>query len=151
MRILKDMDSSDEPKPGRASRANWIAAGFLVAFAASVFTVIFTGLKAINTSPEFDSGFRSVTLAPGDVREIELMFDSPARYAAATLFVTLPSMLDFAEGSGEESSVGVVPGSNHFTVAVEAREAGSGYLIARVEADEPVGLYRVFVTVADSP
>jgi len=145
------MDSSDEPKPGRAGRANWIAAGFLAAFAASVFTVIFTGLKAINTSPEFDSGFRSVTLEPGDERAIELVFDSPAAYAAATLYVTLPPMLDFARGSREQSSVAVEPGSNYFTVTVEAREVGSGYLIARVEADEPVGLYRVFVTVTDSP
>jgi hypothetical protein len=145
------MNASLEPKPRRTNRARWIAAGFLAAFAASVFTVIYTGLKAINTSPEFDSGFRSVTLAPGDERAIELTFDSPAAYPAATLYVTLPSMLDFAEDSREESSVAVEPGSNHFMVAVAAREVGSGYLIGRVEAGEPVGLYRVFVTVTDSP
>lgn len=145
------MDSSHEPKPGRTSRANWIAAGFLAAFAASVFTVIFTGLKAINTNPEFDSGFRPVTLAPGDVQAIELVFESPALYAEATLYVTLPSMLDFAEGDSEQTPVAIVPGSNRFTIVVEAREVGRGYLIARVEAEEPVGLYRVFVTVTDSP
>jgi hypothetical protein len=142
------MDPSVEPKT-RAGRANWIAAGFVGAFAASIFTVIYTGLNVEGTSAEFDSGFRSVTLAPGERRSIELQFDSPAAYPEATLDLTLPPMLEIAAPTGARWPVAVVPGPNTFPVVVNAGETGSGYIVARLQADVPVGLYRVFVTVTD--
>jgi hypothetical protein len=142
------MDPSVEPKP-RSSRARWIGAGFVGAFAASIFTVIYTGLNVEGTSAEFDAGFRSVTLAPGERRTIELVFDSPAAHPDSTLELTLPPMLELATSNSAWRSVAVVPGSNSFPVEIRARETGSGYIVARVEADAPVGLYRVFVTVTD--
>jgi hypothetical protein len=145
----KRMDPTLEPKPRRTDRARWIAAGFIGAFAASVFTVIYTGLNVEGSRAEFDVGFRPVTLAPGEQRTIELVFDSPAAYPESTLDVTLPPMLEFAAASAKRSTVALVPGSNSFPIVIEAREPGSGYLVARVEAGQPVGLYRVFVTVTE--
>ena len=148
--MLQEMNTS-EPNPQRSSRARWIAAGFIGAFAASVLTVIYTGLNVEGTSAEFDAGFRSVTLAPGERRTIDLVFDSNAAHPESTLKITLPPMLALAAGSTEQSAVSLEPGSNRFSIVIEAREPGSGYLIGRVEAGEPVGLYRVFVTVSDDP
>lgn len=147
--FLKDMDPILEPKPRRTDRARWIAAGFIGAFAASIFTVIYTGLNVEGSRADFDAGFRPVTLAPGEQRTIELVFDSPAAHPESTLDITLPPMLELAAGSEERSAVALVPGSNSFRVVIEAREPGSGYLVARVEAEQPVGLYRVFVTVTE--
>ena len=72
----------------------WVAIGFLVAFATSVFTVIYTGLKPEGERAVFDTGFRAVTLAPGERRAIELVFDSDAAYSEATLVITLPAMAE---------------------------------------------------------
>lgn len=142
------MDPSVEPT-ARTSRARWIAAGFIGAFAASIFTVIYTGLNVEGTTAEFDAGFRSVTLAPGERREIELTFESSAAYPESMLELTLPPMLELATANGARQPVAVAPGANRFTVEVRAVEAGSGYIVARVRADVPVGLDRIFVTVTD--
>lgn len=142
------MDRDLEHEAPRGRPAKWIAAGFIGAFAASVFTVIYTGLNVEGSNAEFDAGFRSVTLAPGERRSIELAFDSPAAYAEATLELTLPPMLESPAGLAP-MGVSLVPGANHFDVVVEATATGSGYLVARVESGDPVGLYRVFVTVTD--
>jgi hypothetical protein len=143
------MDRGKDAKPRRAS---WIAAGFIGAFAASIFTVIYTGLNVEGTSAEFDAGFRSVTLAPGERRTIELEFESPAAHPEATLEISLPPMLELTAGpagDGRRRPVALAPGGNTLTVEVAAVETGSGYIVARVEAGAPVGLYRVFVTVTD--
>jgi len=146
------MDRGQEEKSRQANRARWIAAGFVGAFAASIFTVIYTGLNVEGTSAEFDAGFRSVTLAPGERRTIELEFESAAAHPEATLEINLPPMLELAPsaaGDGGRRPVALMPGGNTLTVEVAAVETGSGYIVARVEAGAPVGLYRVFVTVTD--
>jgi hypothetical protein len=131
-------------------RGNWIAIGFLGAFAASIFTIIYTGLNVQGSRAEFDAGDRFVIIAPGEQRTIDFEFDSPAAHPEATLKVTLPPMLDLVEGESVQSEVSLVPGGNTFPLVVEGREEGEGYLVGRVLADgKPVGLYRVFVTVAD--
>lgn len=141
------MEPSVEPKP-RTGRARWIAAGFIGAFAASILTVITTGLNVEGRRAEFDSGFRSVTLAPGERRSIELEFESEAAHPEATLELTLPPMLELVAAT-EARPVAVVPGSNRFAIEIRADEIGSGYIVARLQADVPIGLYRVFVTVAN--
>jgi hypothetical protein len=132
-------------------KGNWIAIGFLAAFAASIFTIIYTGLNVQGSSrAEFDAGDRFVIIAPGEQRTIDFEFDSPAAHPEATLKITLPPMLDLVEGESVQSQVSLVPGGNTFPIVVEGRENGEGYLVGRVQADgQPVGLYRVFVTVAD--
>ena len=141
------MNAETERKPAAAGRARWIAAGFVGAVAASIVTVIWTGLMVEGRPGEFDAGFRSVTLVVGEVRPIELIFDSPAAHAAAGFALDLPAPLGLAAGEAATRTVELVPGTNVITVTVRAQAAGSGYLEARLTGDEPIALERVFVTV----
>ena len=145
MNQSSDSDASNPRKP------RWIAFGFLGAFAASILTVIYTGLSVEGVLGEFDAGFRPVTLAVGEVRTIDLVFDSDVEFPEATLGVTLPEMVQFSAQTEARTPAAVAAGSNTFRVDIEAMELGRGYLIARVENvdGEPIGLYRVFVTVSD--
>jgi len=145
------MNTDSGQRAARSGRATWIAAGFLGAFAASVLTVIYTGLMVEGSRTEFDAGFRSVTLGTGEVRRIELYFDSPAPAADARLIVELPPVVVPAAGAAAgsiERSVEVEPGRNVFAIEVSGRAPGSGYLEARLVAGAPLALERVFVTVA---
>jgi hypothetical protein len=140
--------NTETEKP--AGKAYWIAAGFLGAFAASILTVIYTGLMVEGSPSEFDAGFRSVTMKIGETRRIDLRFESLLPEANARLVVELPDELEYAEGGTAgtlERVVSLVSGTNIITVEVRGRTAGSDYLIARVSAAEPIALERVFLTV----
>jgi len=144
------MRKAKDARQRKAARAKWIAAGFLGAFATSVFTVIYTGLNVEGSRAEFDSGFRSVTIAMGEAQTVDLVFESDAEYADARLEVTLPEPVRFAGQKYTDRAptpVAIVIGRNTIPVEIEAVAPGSGYLSARLEADEPIGIYRVFVTV----
>ena len=145
------MNQTSDSATTSARKLRWIAFGFIGAFAASVLTVIYTGLNVEGVLGEFDAGFRPVTLAVGEVRAIDLEFDSETAYPEAILEIILPEMVEFSAQSEARTAAPVAAGSNTFSVAIEAMALGRGYLIARVEAasGEPIGLYRVFVTVAD--
>jgi len=140
------MSKASEKTESKGGRANWVAAGFLGAFALSVFTVIYTGLNVGGySSAEFDAGFRSVTMAVGEVRTVDLVFESTSQNPDATLSLIVPDAVALV-GSAEVP-VTLSAGENVVPVEVRGTEAGSGYLVARVESEEPIGLYRVFLTV----
>ena len=144
-------DDSDIRQTG-SGKARWVAIGFISAFFASIFTVIYTGLNVEGTSAEFDSGFRSVTLSVGETRTVGLEFESPSAYPEAILEVTLPEAVKLpgqTETGLNSTPVSVVAGENTFQIDITAGSPGSGYLVARVAAGEPVGIYRVFVTVTE--
>ena len=145
--------NSDSASPRAGTRkAKWIARGFLAAFVLSVLTVIYTGLSVDGFVGEFDSGFRSVTFAAGESRSIDLRFDSPSGFSEASLEISLPGIVEFASESefpAGRQAVTIVPGENVFAVTVRGVEPGSGYLIGRIAAREPIDLYRVFLTVTD--
>lgn len=144
---MSDASSTRQPATGKA---RWIAIGFIGAFSASIFTVIYTGLNVEGSSAEFDSGFRSVTMAVGETRTVDLQFESASAYSQAVLEVTLPDAVQLpgrAESGVARRPVSVVSGENTFRIDIAASSPGSGYLEARVTAGQPVGIYRVFVTV----
>jgi hypothetical protein len=144
------MNTESEKPSAVPGRLRWIATGFIAAFAASVLTVIYTGLMVEGSRSEFDVGFRSVSLAPGETRSIELIFHASQPVERARLTVELPPVLSFT-GSGPagvpEQTVRLEPGTNVFAVDVRGGSPGSGYLQARLAADEPIAVERVFVTV----
>ena len=139
---------------GRVSKRTptWVAFGFLGAFAASVLTVIYTGLNVRDHGAAFDSGFRSVTMSVGEVRTIELLFQSAEAVSDATLEVNLPDMVEFARESDYQQArtpVAVTVGSNSFAIDIEATAVGKDYLRTSIVKDIAIDVYRVFVTVAD--
>jgi len=146
------MNQTSDRRKTSVRKPRWIALGFIGAFATSIFTVIYTGLNVEGSLAEFDSGFRPVTMAVDEVRTIDLVFESLTPYSEATLAVTLPSMVELSGESGNGEAqwpVALAVGTNSLPVSVRAKEPGRGYLSARIEADEPVGVYRVFITVMD--
>jgi len=146
MNRTTERQSSDTGKPG------WIAIGFIGAFALSVFTVIYTGLNVRGHGAAFDGGFRSVTMAVGEVKSVELVFESQHDLDDVMLEVTLPDMLEFAAETGARRAprpVSLDIGSNHFSVDIEATGAGRGYLRSFVVKDETIDVYRIFVVVED--
>lgn len=137
---------SDKPASGKR-RARWVAAGFVGAFAASVGTVIWSGLKVDGYVGEFQAGFRAVTLQSGESRNFDLAFDVPVTVADARLELTLPACLVPADGQGISRPVALAAGPNEMTIELTAAGECSGYMYARVIGDEPLDLERIFVTV----
>ena len=148
------MNAESDPEQPQPRSARWVAYGFLGAFALSVFTVIYTGLNVQGRGTgDFDVGFRPVTMAVGDVRTIDLLFDIEGLVSEAVMTVSLPAGVELVDPGFDPAGrrqVALTPGENAFHIEVEATGSGSGYLVARLIADEPVGLYRVFLTVEDS-
>lgn len=141
------MSEASQAKGSRGSRARWIGVGFVGAFALSILTVIYTGLNVGGySSAEFDAGFRSVTMTVGDVRTVDLIFESAGDVPDATLSLSVPQAAELV--GPDEVPVSLSAGENVVPVEVRAAGVGSGYLVARIEAEEPIGLYRVFLTIA---
>ena len=141
--------ASDSDSTG-TRKGRWIALGFVGAFAASVLTVIYTGLNVEGSRAEFDAGFRSVTMTVGDRREIELVFVADDEYPQAVLELTVPDAVRIGgqTASGPDGmALSLAAGRNEIPIEIVGAAPGSGYLTARVTADEPVGIYRLFVTV----
>ena len=144
------MDQRSKDQSGRSRPPRWIALGFLAAFATSVFTVIYTGLEHEGERGVFDTGFRSVTMVPGERRTVELVFDSDAAYTGATLALILPAVAELGAAPEYQDGsrfIDLVAGENRLDVEIRALAEGSGYLTARIEAREPIAIDRVFVTV----
>ena len=144
------MNADTESRGRRFGKARWIAAGFIAAFATSVFTVIYTGLMVEGSRAEFDAGFRTLEMQVDEVREVPFFINSEVAEADATLELDLPDFLQPAGPDGGavwQRRVAVVPGSNEFAVELRAVAAGQGYMQARIAGAEAIGLDRVFVTV----
>jgi hypothetical protein len=144
------VNADSEKRGRRTDRASWIAAGFVFAFATSVLTVIYTGLMVEGSRADFDAGFRSVAMQRNEVQAVRFVFDSPVTLAEARLELDLPDMLrpvGATEAGPWQRTVSLVPGSNEFSVELRAVALGSGYVIARVSGEDPIGRDSVFVTV----
>lgn len=140
------MKPKSETKTAKGRKARLIGFGFVFAFLLSVATVIYTGLMVEGSRADFDVGFRSLTLAPGDVATVRLVFEAEAAAADAVLLLELPPMLAPAAG-GLTRPVEVVAGENAYTVELRAVAEGSGTVVARLIGEQPIALERVFVTV----
>jgi hypothetical protein len=133
----------------RFGTARWVAAGFVLAFAASVFTVIYTGLMVEGSRAEFDAGFRTLEMRLDEVREARFVIDSEVAVADATLELEIPAFLEPVDPDGGDvrrRRIAVVPGRNEFSVELRAIAAGSGYVIARAVGEDALGRDSVFVT-----
>jgi hypothetical protein len=144
------MNPNSDIDPQSVGKARWIGAGFVAAFAASVFTVIYTGLMVEGTRSEFDDASRFVTMSVAEEYEIELFFESPAAFEDISLEVSLPEMLELVGPGWSRAAsrpVSLEPGPNELAITVRATAAGKGYLVTRVIGDKPIGLNSFFVTV----
>lgn len=150
--VTSDMSQTTDRQSNDTGKVSWIAVGFIGAFALSVFTVIYTGLNVRGHGAAFDGGFRSMTMAIGEVRTIELVFESQEALDDVMLEVTLPDMLEFANVTEERQAprpVSLDIGSNRFSIDVEAVAAGRGYLRSFVVDDLTIDVYRIFMVIGE--
>ena len=139
-----------DSQSGRTSGARWIAAGFIGAFAASILTVILTGLNVESVRGTPDAGFRSVTMAVGEIRRVELEFESERASAGAVIELSLPDVVAAVGNGLDRLPVRIEPGSNAFTVELRAVAIGNGFVEASLSDGQRIDGERVFITVVES-
>lgn len=144
------MNADSESRARKFGTARWVAGGFIFAFAASVFTVIYTGLTVEGSRAEFDAGFRALEMRLGETREARFFIDAEFAELDATLELDIPEFLEPADRGGSavwRRRLNVRQGSNEFAVELRAVAAGRGYVEARLFGKEAIGRDSVFVTV----
>jgi hypothetical protein len=140
--------SAERPRPTRAQRI--VAFTFLGAFGLTMLTVIFTGLwvrspraRVLETT--------TVTLAIGEPRSVNLVFDSPAPVGDVELTVDLPAGIELVDRPGERRVVWhttLASGSNALPLTVVARSAGGGELAALLRHGDERKIFVVELAVA---
>jgi hypothetical protein len=133
----------------RVNTGRWVAAGFVLAFAVSVFTVIYTGLNVEASRADFDGGFRALEMRVAEQREARFIIESEVADADAILELAFPDFLEpVGPGGGApwQRRVAIVPGNNEVAVELRAVAPGRGYVEARVFGAEAIGRDSVFVT-----
>jgi len=119
-------------KPTLRQRA--VAFGFLGAFAATMLTVVLTGLYVRSPrarAPETEV----VTLAIGEPHSINLVFDSTATLNDVEFTVDLPVGIELQDHPGQRRVVGraeLAGGHNALPLTLVAREGSGGQLAARL-------------------
>lgn len=139
-------------RQGRSSRRGprLIAGGFIAAFAASVFTVIYTGLLVDAPHTEIAAGLPSVTMALDESRTVNLVFASATALDDVSLTIDLPDGVELAGYAGRRQirwNTTLSSGRNVLPLELVAVEPVSGQLVARLEHGDHSKIFRVFVSV----
>ncbi len=146
------MNADSGSRVRRFNTGRWVAAGFVLAFAVSVLTVIYTGLNVEASRADFDPGFRTLEIHVDEQREVLFFIEADIADADATLELAVPDFLEpVGPGGGApwQRPVAVVTGSNEIAVELKAVAAGRGYVEVRVFGAETIGRDSVFVTATE--
>lgn len=127
------------PTPGAPTRPTWqqraVAFTFLGAFSLTILTVVLTGLWVRSPAARRASEPVAVTLTVGEVRTIDLPFDSQTAVANAELIVDLPAGIELRDRPGlrrVEWQTPLAAGSNQLPLELVARSGSGGQLAARL-------------------
>jgi len=138
------------PKPTRAQRA--VAFTFLGAFGLTMLTVVLTGLYVRSPSSRRTAEAPAVTLAIGEPRTINLVFDARAALADVEFTVDLPLGIELADQAGQRRVMGrakLAAGDNALPLTLVARSGRGGQLAARLRHGDDQKVFVVDVTVAE--
>lgn len=108
---------------------------FIGAFAATMLTVIWTGLNVERPGARGESDATVVTLTLGEPRTVQLVFDSRAAVRDVELTVDVPAGIEVVGHSTERRVVGradLAAGSNALPLTLVARSGRGGQLAARL-------------------
>jgi hypothetical protein len=142
-----DAKAAEPPKPTRGQRA--VALGFIGAFAATMLTVVLTGLYVRSPSaraPETEV----VTLTIGEPRSVNLVFDSATSLRDVEFTVDLPIGVELADQPGQRRVVGhadLTGGSSALPLTLVAREGQGGQLAARLRSGDDQKTFVVDIKV----
>jgi hypothetical protein len=144
-----DAKGAERRKPTRGQRA--VAFAFLGAFAATMATVILTGLEVRSPSARRLPETAAVTLAIGEPRIVNLVFDSPTALRDVEFTVDLPPGIEIEGRPGQRRVMGrteLKGGHNVLPLALVAREGRGGQLAARLRLGADQKTFAVDLTVA---
>jgi hypothetical protein len=123
---------------------------FVAAFAASILTVIYTGLLVEAPRTRISAGLPSIAMTPGQPRDINLVFNARTEVADASLVIELPRGVELVGHAGEQRiqwRTRLAPGNNIVPLTLIAPTPAAGQVIARLEAGESEKVFRIHVTV----
>jgi hypothetical protein len=141
--------SPRRPKPTLAQRT--VAFTFIGAFALTMATVVFTGLRVERPGARAKAEPTTVTLTLGEPRTVNLVFDSRVPLADVELTVDVPAGVELAEHPGERRVVWhapLAPGSNVLPLTLVARGGSGGTLGARLRHGGDQKTFAVELAVA---
>jgi anti-sigma factor RsiW len=128
-----------------------IAGGFIVAFAASIFTVIYTGLLVEAPNTELAAGLPSVAMSVDEDRIVNLVFTSATALDEVSLLVDLPEGVELVGYEGRRQvrwTTQLQSGRNVLPLELVARAPRSGQLVASLEHGEQRKVFRVYLDVS---
>jgi hypothetical protein len=141
---------SSETRPATRRAPRLVALAFVAAFAASVLTVIYTGLLVEAPRTRISAGLPSVAMTAGQRRDVNLVFDASTEVADATLLVELPNGVELLGHAGEQRirwRTRLAPGNNIVPLTLIAPAPVAGQIIARLKAGDSEKVFRIHVTV----
>lgn len=127
-----------------------IAAGFIAAFAASVLTVIYTGLLVEAPRTEIAAGLPMVSMTVDAPRTVNLVFASALALDDVSLLIDLPEGVELAGYEGQSQvrwRTMLESGRNVLPLELIAREPVRGELVAQLGHGDRRKVFRVFVSV----
>lgn len=136
---------------GRARAPRVVALAFVAAFAASILTVIFTGLLVRAPRPEFAAGLPTVAMVVDQTRDVNLVFASSAAVDSVSLHIVLPEGIEMLGHEGEREvrwRTQLAAGNNILPLKLVASEPATGQLVARLQHGNREKVFRVHVTVS---
>ena len=107
------MTGESERAPRRAPRL--VAGTFVAAFAATVLTVIYTGLLVEAPRTRISAGLPTVAMTAGERRDVNLVFTAKTDIVDAALLIELPTGIELVGHAGERSvrwRTRLAPGNN---------------------------------------
>lgn len=141
--------AGERPKPTRAQRA--VAFTFLGAFGATMLTVVLTGLYVRSPRARLTPDTPAITLAIGEPRTINLVFNARDAVDDVELRVDVPAGIELTSHRDQRSvvsRVALVRGDNALPLTLIARSGEGGQLAARLRHGEEQKIFVVDVVVA---
>lgn len=142
--------------PSRASRADdtapprrpprLVAGLFVAAFAASILTVIYTGLLVEAPRTRIAAGLPAVQLEAGGEREVNVVFTSSAAVDDVSLQLALPEGIELLGHEGERTvrfTTRLEEGNNILPLTLVAAEPAAGQLVARLRHGGDEHVFRI--------
>jgi hypothetical protein len=140
---VDERSNVERPAPpsraGSQGRPRLVAAGFIGAFAASILTVVLTGLWVRSPDARRSTALPLVTLAVDEPRSINLVFGSARALDLVELTLELPEGIEVEGHAGRRQLTWRTPfraGNNVLPVTLVARRGRGGALVARLTHGE---------------
>jgi hypothetical protein len=134
--------------PRKRRSVSWVGAGFVAAFAASVLTVIYTGLLVEAPRTRIAAGLPNVQMAVGRERTVNLVFTSRTTAAGVHMSLTMPQGIEVVGHEGEttiEWTTALAAGNNILPLTLIAAAPADGQIVARIDHADREEMFRIRV------